>query len=85
VRVALYTATLSAVRWDPLMKAHYQQLRQRGKLGKIALIAACGNCWELSTLGDVMNCGVRDMSWPETLLHKTVAEFGCAAKRRRLK
>jgi transposase len=39
VRVALYMATLSAVRWDPLMKAHYQQLRVRGKLGKVALVA----------------------------------------------
>lgn len=39
VRVALYMATLSAVRWDPLMKAHYQQLRDRGKLGKVALVA----------------------------------------------
>jgi transposase len=39
VRVALYMATLSAVRWDPVMKAHYQQLRARGKLGKVALIA----------------------------------------------
>lgn len=39
VRVALYMATLSAVRWDPLMKAHYQQLRMRGKLGKVALVA----------------------------------------------
>ncbi len=39
VRVALYMATLSAVRWDPLMKAHYQQLRERGKLGKVALVA----------------------------------------------
>lgn len=39
VRVALYMATLSASRWDPLMKAHYQQLRQRGKLGKVALVA----------------------------------------------
>src|SRR5690606_33151765 len=38
VRVALYMATLSAVRWDPLMKAHYQQLRARGKLGKVALV-----------------------------------------------
>ncbi|WP_152597997.1 IS110 family transposase, partial [Novilysobacter arseniciresistens] len=27
VRVALYMATLSAVRWDPVMRAHYQQLR----------------------------------------------------------
>ncbi len=39
VRVALYMATLSAVRWDPMMKAHYLQLRERGKLGKIALVA----------------------------------------------
>ena len=39
VRVALYMATLSAVRWDPPMKAHYQQLRSRGKLGKVALVA----------------------------------------------
>lgn len=39
VRVALYMATLSAVRWDPIMKAHYQQLRARGKLGKVALVA----------------------------------------------
>lgn len=39
VRVALYMATLSAVRWDPPMKAHYQQLRARGKLGKVALVA----------------------------------------------
>jgi transposase len=39
VRVSLYMATLSAVRWDPLMRAHYQQLRARGKLGKVALVA----------------------------------------------
>ena len=39
VRVALYMATLSAVRWDPVLRAHYLQLRQRGKLGKVALVA----------------------------------------------
>lgn len=39
VRVALYMATLSAVRWEPMMKAHYQQLRVRGKLAKVALVA----------------------------------------------
>ena len=39
LRVALYMATLSAVRWDPVMKAHYQQLRTRGKLAKVALVA----------------------------------------------
>lgn len=39
VRVALYMATLSAVRWDEMMKAHYQQLRARGKVAKVALVA----------------------------------------------
>ncbi len=39
VRIALYMATLSAVRWDPVMKAHYRQLRARGKLAKVALVA----------------------------------------------
>jgi transposase len=39
VRVALYMATLSAVRWDPTLRAHYQQLRARGKVGKVALVA----------------------------------------------
>ena len=39
VRVALYMATLSAVRWDETMKAHYKQLRARGKLAKVALVA----------------------------------------------
>ena len=39
VRVALYMATLSAVRWDAELKAHYRQLRARGKIGKVALVA----------------------------------------------
>ena len=39
MRVALYMATLSAVRWDPVMRAHYQQLRARGKVAKVALVA----------------------------------------------
>jgi len=39
MRVALYMATLSAVRWDPVLRAYYQQLRARGKLAKVALVA----------------------------------------------
>ena len=39
MRVALTMATLSAVRWDPILRAHYQQLRARGKLAKVALVA----------------------------------------------
>ena len=38
-RVALYMATLSAVRWDAELKAHYEQLRARGKVAKVALVA----------------------------------------------
>ena len=36
VRVALYMATLSAVRWDPVMRAHYQQLTPRGRIATLA-------------------------------------------------
>ncbi|MGA7298586.1 MAG: IS110 family transposase [Rhodanobacteraceae bacterium] len=39
VRQALYMATLSSVRWDPDMRAHYTQLRARGKVAKVALVA----------------------------------------------
>ncbi len=39
LRVALYMATLSAVRWDVELRAHYQQLRARGKVAKVALVA----------------------------------------------
>lgn len=39
MRVALYMATLSAVRWDPGMRSHYEQLRARGKVAKVALVA----------------------------------------------
>jgi transposase len=39
MRVALYMATLSAVRWEPNLRAHYEQLRARGKVAKVALVA----------------------------------------------
>ena len=39
IRVALYMATLSAVRCEPNLKAHYRQLRDRGKPAKVALVA----------------------------------------------
>lgn len=39
VRIALYMATLSAVRWEPALREHYQQLRGRGKAAKVALVA----------------------------------------------
>ena len=39
VRSALYMACLSAVRYDPVIKAFYQRLRAAGKPAKVALVA----------------------------------------------
>jgi transposase len=39
VRCMLYMATLSAIRWNPVIKAHYTQLIARGKLFKVAMVA----------------------------------------------
>lgn len=39
VRTALYMATLSAVRYNPVISAFYMQLRERGKKPKVALTA----------------------------------------------
>jgi transposase len=39
LRAALWMPTLSAVRYNPWLRAHYQRLRARGKLPKVALVA----------------------------------------------
>lgn len=39
IRCMLYMATLSAIRCNPVIKAHYTQLRARGKLFKVAMVA----------------------------------------------
>jgi transposase len=39
VRSALYMATLSAIRWNPVIRAHYLQLLARGKPFKVAMVA----------------------------------------------
>ncbi len=39
VRSVLYMATLTATRYNPVIRAHYQQLLKRGKLKKVALTA----------------------------------------------
>ncbi len=44
VRVALYMATLSAVRWDPMMRAHYQQLARAGSSARSRWSPACASC-----------------------------------------
>ena len=39
LRAALWMPTLTAIRYNPWLRAHYQRLRARGKLPKIALVA----------------------------------------------
>jgi transposase len=36
----LYLSTLSAIRYNSVIKAYYQKLRQKGKPGKVAMVAA---------------------------------------------
>lgn len=42
VRCALYRATLVAVRHNPVLRCHYEQLLARGKVKKVALVACMG-------------------------------------------
>lgn len=39
VRNVLFMATLAAIRWNPVIKAHYAQLTHRGRPKKVAIIA----------------------------------------------
>lgn len=39
VRNVLFMATLSAIRWNPVLKAHYRQLTARGRPKKVAIVA----------------------------------------------
>ena len=57
LRAALWMPTLTAVRCNPWLRAHYQRLRARGKLPKVALWPPCANCSSPST------------RWPSTAVH----------------
>jgi transposase len=49
VRRTLYMATLTGIRFKPVLKPHYEQLRQRGKEKKVAITACRGSCSSSST------------------------------------
>jgi transposase len=55
VRGTLYLGTLSAIRHNPVIRAHYQQLIARGKLCKVAIVAC------MRKLLVILNAMVRDM------------------------
>jgi len=54
IRRALYMATLTAIRYEPRLRDFYQQLRQRGKAGKVAVVAA------MRKLLVILNARMRD-------------------------
>jgi transposase len=62
LRCALYMATLSAVRHNAVLKAHYEQLVARGKAKKVALVAC------MRRLLIWLNAMVRDgVCWDEAI------------------
>jgi len=54
VRRTLYMATLTGIRYNPVLKPHYEQLRQRGKEKKVA-ITAC-----MRKILTILNAMMRD-------------------------
>ena len=54
VRNVLYVATLSAVRYNPAIKAFYARLRANGKPGKVAIVAC------MRKIATILNAMVRD-------------------------
>jgi transposase len=54
VRRALYMATLTGIRYNPVLKPHYEQLRKRGKEKKVA-ITAC-----MRKMLTILNAMMRD-------------------------
>lgn len=66
VRAALYMATLSAVRHNPVIKAFYERLRTAGKPAKVALVACTRK-----TLG-IINAVIKSNTpWSATYPQKT--------------
>jgi transposase len=57
VRNALYMATLSATRWNPVISQHYKNLVERGRPKKVALVAC------MRRLLGILNAILRTPSW----------------------
>ena len=54
VRQTLYMAALSAIRWEPAIRAYFNRLKERGKPGKVALVAC------MRKMLTILNARVRD-------------------------
>jgi transposase len=63
VRNVLYLGTLSAIRYNPLIREHYQQLISRGKLPKVAIVAC------MRKMLVCLNAMMRDMqTWQQPVV-----------------
>ncbi|HZG43738.1 MAG TPA: transposase [Longimicrobium sp.] len=66
VRTALYMSTISAIRCNPAIRAHYEQLIGRGKLRKVAIVAC------MRKLLIILNAMVRtNQAWRSTIAVQT--------------
>lgn len=63
VRTVLYMATLTAIRWNPVVRAFYTRLREAGKLKKVAIVAS------MRKLLTILNAMVRDNKHFDPALH----------------
>lgn len=67
VRASLYMASLSAIRFNPPLKAFYARLRAAGKAAKVALVAVARK------LLTILNAMIRDMkAWEPNMTTATV-------------
>ena len=67
MRRVLYLAALSAIGCNQEMKRFYQGLRQRGKAGKVALVAVMRKL--LLVLNSIAH---RETPWVDNQLHNTL-------------
>ena len=65
VRTVLYMATLTAIRWNPVIRTFYTRLREAGKLKKVAIVAS------MRKLLTILNAMVRDNKRFDPALHST--------------
>jgi len=65
VRAVLYMATLTAIRWNPVLKTFYERLRHAGKLKKVAIVAC------MRKLLTILNAMLRDNQSFDPTLHST--------------
>lgn len=62
VRTTLYMATLSAIRFNPIIRAHFEHLQKEGKVFKVALVACMR---KLLTILNAMVCS--GVAWKPAL------------------